>query len=65
VRSAQKRVAQVHTDIYGPIEPNSIGENRYFKTFIDDFSRKTWVYLLKEKSEAFLIFKKFKIFVEK
>ena len=33
-------------------------------TFIDDFSRKTWLYLLKEKSEAFEVFKKFKSMVE-
>jgi GAG-pre-integrase domain len=31
----------VHTDICGPIQPSLIGENRYFITFIDDFSRKT------------------------
>jgi hypothetical protein len=30
----------VHTDICGPIEPMSLGGNRYFITFIDDFSRK-------------------------
>jgi transposase InsO family protein len=38
---------------------------RYFITFIDDFFRKCWVYFLKEKSEAFEIFKKFKVMVEK
>jgi transposase InsO family protein len=47
------------------IKPNIIGENRYFITFIDDFSHKTWVYFLKKKSEAFAIFKKFKVFIEK
>ena len=26
-------------------------------TFIDDYSRKTWIYILKEKSEAFVKFK--------
>jgi transposase InsO family protein len=34
-------------------------------TFIDDFSRKTWVYFLKNKSSAFEYFKKFKCLVEK
>jgi hypothetical protein len=37
----------------------------YFITFIDDFSRKTWVYLLKKKSEAFDIFRRFKFLVQK
>ncbi|TQD75628.1 hypothetical protein C1H46_038836 [Malus baccata] len=50
----------VHTDICGPLDPMSYGGNRYFITFIDDFSRKTWVYFLKEKSAALKIFKEFK-----
>ena len=33
--------------------------------FIDNFSRKTWVYFLKEKSQAFEAFKIFKSMVEK
>lgn len=37
---------------------------RYFITFIDDFSRKTWVYFLKQKLEACEAFKTFKAFVE-
>ena len=36
-----------------------------FLLFIDYFSRKTWVYFLKQKSEAFIIFKNFKALVEK
>ena len=43
----------------------SFEKNKYFLLFIDDFSRKTWVYFLKEKSEVFDVFKKFKAFVEK
>lgn len=35
-----------------------------FLSFIDDFSRKGWVYLLTEKSQAFESFKDFKIKVE-
>jgi transposase InsO family protein len=34
-------------------------------TFIDDFSRKPWVYLLNKKFEDFDIFKRFKVMVEK
>ena len=34
-------------------------------TFIDDFTRKTWVYFLHEKSEALITFKAFKASVEK
>lgn len=33
----------IHSDICGPISPTSYGEHCYFLTFIDNFSRKTWV----------------------
>jgi len=55
----------VHADICGPITPISNSKKRYLITFTDDFSRKTWVYFLIEKSEAFAVFKNFKAHVEK
>ena len=55
----------IHTDICGPITPKSFSGKRYFISFIDDYSRKTWAYFLKGKSEAFEVFKKFKVMVEK
>ena len=42
----------------------SEGKNWYFITFIDDYTRMTWVYFLKERSEALEVFKKFKAMVE-
>ena len=54
----------VHMDIFGAFDPISIGGNKYLISFIDDFSRKLWVYLIKEKSVAFTIFKSFKAHVE-
>ncbi|CAL9014241.1 unnamed protein product [Prunus brigantina] len=54
----------VHTDLCGPMQNESIGGNRYFITFIDDFSRMCWVYFLRNKSDIFNVFKKFKAFVE-
>jgi len=32
--------------------------------FVDDFSRKVWVYFLRQKNKAFPIFKKFKALIE-
>ncbi|KAJ9554165.1 hypothetical protein OSB04_018210 [Centaurea solstitialis] len=55
----------VHSDICGPISPTSNSNKRYILSFIDDFTRKTWIYLLSQKSEAFYAFKNFKIAVEK
>ncbi|OMO99220.1 hypothetical protein CCACVL1_03887 [Corchorus capsularis] len=62
---AQYVLELVHTDLCGPITPTSNGGKNYFITFIDDYSRKTWVYFLQFKSEAFEMFKKFKQLVEK
>jgi transposase InsO family protein len=42
----------------------SLGGARYFVTYIDDFSRKVWVYLLKSKGECLEKFKEFKALVE-
>ena len=36
----------------------------YYVSFIDDFSRKTWIYFLRKKSEVFGRFKEFKALVE-
>jgi transposase InsO family protein len=55
----------VHADICGPITPISNSKKRYLISFIDDYSRKVWVYFLIAKSEAFHVFKKFKAKVEK
>lgn len=42
----------IHTDVCGPMQTTSMGGKRYILTFIDDFSRYTVIYLLKEKSEV-------------
>lgn len=53
----------MHADLCGPMRTPSKSQNRYFILFIDDFSRMTWLYFLKEISEVFEIFKKFKLLV--
>ena len=42
----------MHTYICGPFDVSSFGRERYFITFIDDYSRYGYVYLLHEKSQA-------------
>jgi len=54
----------VHTDVCRPMKTTSHGGARYFFIFIDDFSRKIHVYLLKAKGEAFEKFKQYKALVE-
>ena len=55
----------IHSDLCGPINPISNSHKRYVLTFIDDFSRKLWVFFLAEKSDVFKMFQHFKVKVEK
>lgn len=55
----------IHSYLCGPMETPSIGGSFYFLTFIDDCSRKTWVYFIKQKKEVFDLFRQFKNLVEK
>ncbi len=61
---AKEPLQLIHSDICGPLEVPSISHAVYFLTFIDDFSRKSWVYFLKHKSDTFPKFKAFKSLVE-
>jgi hypothetical protein len=40
------------SDVWGPT-PDSVGGKKYYVSFIDDFNKFTWIYLLKFKSEVF------------
>ena len=67
--SSGKRVKQilefVHSDVFGSMKVPSLGKFVYYVSFIDDFSRNTWIYFLKNKYEVFGKFKEFKALVEK
>ena len=54
----------LHADLWGPAKVQTQGGNRYFLSIIDDYSRKVWIYLLKNKSDAFTNFKQWKLLVE-
>ena len=42
----------MHSDVCGPMLVASISGYVYYVSFIDDYSRKTWIYLLKTKNEV-------------
>ena len=42
----------IHTDICGPFDVPTWSGEKYFVTFIDDFSRYGYVYMLHEKSQS-------------
>lgn len=52
----------IHTDVYGPITPETWNRNRYFVTFLDDYTNYVEVYLMEEKGE---VFKKLEEFITK
>jgi hypothetical protein len=55
-RESKSRAAEildlVHSDLCGPMAVTTPSGNRYVLTLIDDFSRLTVIYLLKQKSET-------------
>ena len=54
----------LHTDLCGLISTSARGGYEYFITFIDDYSRYGYIYMMRHKSEAFEKFKEFKTEVE-
>jgi hypothetical protein len=54
----------IHSDVFGPVPVPSLGKSVYYVSFIDDSSRNTRIYFLRQKSEIFDKFKEFKDLVE-
>ena len=61
---AKHALGVVHSDVCGPFPVASIGGNKYFVLFVDEFTRMTWVSLIKFKHEVFDEFKKFRMKAE-
>ena len=54
----------VHSDVFGPVSVPSLGKFVYYVSFIDEFSRNTWIHFLRNKPEVFDRFKEFKVLAE-
>jgi hypothetical protein len=54
----------IHSDLCGPMIAPSMNGCLYYIIFVDDCSRKTWIYFLKTKDESFSKFQDFKNLVE-
>jgi hypothetical protein len=54
----------VHSDVFVPVTVPSRGGSMHYVSFIDYFSRKTWIYFLRMKSKVFDKFKEFKAPIE-
>ena len=56
---------RIHTDVCGPFLIDSTVKHRYYGIFVDDFSRRCWIFFMQKKSETFSKFCEFKALVEK
>jgi len=54
----------IHVDVWGPYSISSILSHKYFFTIVDDYSRYTWVFPLKQKSEVVKILKNLVAFIQ-
>ena len=54
----------IHSDIWGLSHVASIGGSRYFVVFIDDYSRYSWIFPMKSRSEILPIYSNFAKMVE-
>jgi hypothetical protein len=55
----------VYTDFWGPFNVSTLGRARYMLTFTDDYSRKSWIYLTKTRTELYDRFTEWRAEVEK
>ena len=62
---AKGLLENVFSNITGPEAVKTTHGELYTLNFIDDYSQKCWVYILKRKSEAFDHFKEWKELVER
>lgn len=49
---SNKAFELIHVDIWGPSPVTSMHGHRYFLTIVDDFTRFTWIFLMKTKAEV-------------
>ena len=60
----KEKLELVHIDVWELTQVSSLGGSHYYVTFIDDATRKIWVYFVRQKSNVFTTFKKLKCLVE-
>jgi len=61
---AKEPLELIHIDVWGPAPILSPSDFKYYVLFIDDYSRFTWIFPLKQKSETIRAFTQFKSLVE-
>jgi len=56
--------ALIHSDIWSPSTVPNISDSRWFVSSIDDCTRVTWIFLLKQKSDVSTVFFFFPTFIK-
>jgi histone deacetylase 1/2 len=54
----------IYSDVWGPAQP-SVSGHTYYVSFVDAYSRFTWLYLIKRKSDVFEVFRQYQAHVER
>ena len=55
----------IHIDVCGPFLVSSTTKHKYYVIFVDEFSRKCWIFFMQKKDQTFSKFCEFKSLVEK
>lgn len=64
VHQSTSPLEMIFSDVWGPA-PQSVSGFKYYISFIDDFSKFCWIYLMHDRSEVPRIFRQFQTHVER
>ncbi|KAK2447548.1 secreted RxLR effector protein [Trifolium repens] len=64
VHKSSRPFEYVHSDLWGPASVSTHGGGSYFLSIIDDYSRRVWVHIIKNKSDTFEKFKEWHTLIE-
>ena len=62
-KSMSSPFALIHADLWGPAPIMSYTGFRYYLVLVDEFTKFTWTYLLKHKSDTFKVFTQFQAMI--
>ena len=54
----------IYSDVWEPSSVSSIGKSQYFVVFVDDYSRYSWIFNMKHRSELLQVYYNFAKMVE-
>ena len=54
---ATQKLERAYMDFWGPYKTPTLGGSRYMLTITDDFSRKSWIYLTKDRTLVYQVFR--------